>query len=231
MAAELVRYEAARRALAEAHRVDEVKSIRHKATAMQAYAKQAKDGELIAFATDIRLRAEQRAGELLQAMRERGERQKPGDNPRGVNGSRAEPLPPKLSDLGVTKKESARWQKLAAMPEEDFERTVAAAKEKAVRATEAPPKDRAPGTKKATGRSNKANAEKPPTADQSQLASVAAYFAFDGNDDERIDCCITHCSAIIHFVLLNIADEKRSVLLAEFRSLIDEKESKMRGAG
>ncbi len=117
---DLVKYNEARNALVAAHQVDEVKSIRDKALAMQAYAQQAKDTELISYATEIRLRAERRAGELLRDM-EKHE----GGRPKKT-GNKSQPVfQPKLAELGVTKAQSSRWQKLADLPEDKFEARVA----------------------------------------------------------------------------------------------------------
>lgn len=121
----LVRYEAARAALAEAHRVDEVKDIRDKALAIAAYAKQANDTAMVEWATEIKVRAERRAGELLAVMDK-------NTGARGFGKSaivRDDSTPPTLPELGISLDQSSRWQKLAAVPAEQFEKAVEAAKE------------------------------------------------------------------------------------------------------
>jgi len=55
-------------ALAAAHRVDEVNSIRDKAEAVRVYAKQEGGFELQNEAAEIRIRAEHRAGDLLASQ-------------------------------------------------------------------------------------------------------------------------------------------------------------------
>jgi hypothetical protein len=121
----LIRYDAARRALAAAHRVDEVKRIHDKATALLAYAKQAGDFGLQNQAAEIRIRAERRAGELLVDMQTSGERQaKERGRPAKLSS------PTTLPKLGITRDQSSKWQRLARMIDDaTFEEAVARAKE------------------------------------------------------------------------------------------------------
>lgn len=132
----LIRYEAARTALAEAHRVDEVKDIRDKAEAMAAYARQAKDQDLILWATEIKVRAERRAGEMLSSM-EKSTGSK--FNGRGPDGEvrRSHDDTATLADIGISKIQSSRWQSLASMSDEHFETAVATAKDTAGQVTTA----------------------------------------------------------------------------------------------
>jgi hypothetical protein len=121
-------YDTARRALAEAREIDEVKSIRDKALAMKVYAEQAKDRQLINHAIEIQLRAERRAGEMLREMEKNKGGAEKGVGRRGVNNAVApnDRIPPaKLSDLGITKTQSSNWQRLGALSEEDFEQKIA----------------------------------------------------------------------------------------------------------
>ena len=113
-----------RKALAEASRVDEVKTIHDKAIAMKLYAKQAKDMDLIRRATEIRLRAERRGGELLADLKKNGGRANKGNPDKIKKSTKATFTPPTLTDLGVTKQQSSRWQKIAALPEAEFESRV-----------------------------------------------------------------------------------------------------------
>lgn len=133
MTAALARYDAARAALAAATRVDEVKSVRDKAEALALYARQARDTELLDRATELRLRAERRAGELLGVMAQMGERARRGGDRKSK--SRSGILT--LAEMGVTPNQSARWQQLALIDEPAFEMLVAQRKAEAVKAAEA----------------------------------------------------------------------------------------------
>jgi phage N-6-adenine-methyltransferase len=134
----LVRYEAARNALAECVRVDEVKMIHDKAMAMQVYARQAKDRELIGYATEIRLRAERCAGELLAGM-EKAKGTRGQLIGRSVIGGNITEPPideiPTLPEMGISKKQSSQWQKLAGLDEPEFETHVEEIKARTVRST------------------------------------------------------------------------------------------------
>lgn len=118
MTTNLIKYEAARMALAECKSIDEVKSWSDKAAAMQAYGRMAKDKTLELDASEIRIRAERRLGELLVAQKSGDGLAKPGPkNNSVVSNDRI----PTLKEAGISKDLSARAQNLAAVPEDEFE--------------------------------------------------------------------------------------------------------------
>lgn len=119
-------YLEARRALAKAARIDEVKKIRDKSIAMEVYAHQAQDSELLGFATEMRKRAERRIGELMEEMRQAGLLAK-GARERGTKRgtTRVSEKPASLADQGVEKGLADRARKAYAMEERQFEAFVA----------------------------------------------------------------------------------------------------------
>lgn len=125
---ELVKYDAACRAIAEARAVDEVKDIRDKATALAAYGRVAKNKELELDAAEIRIRAERRLGEIMAMQRESGELARPPGSNQHKKVDRViekpEANPPTLADVGIDKNLADRARKLAAVASEDFERTL-----------------------------------------------------------------------------------------------------------
>lgn len=101
----------AAQALEEAKSIDDIKEIRDKAEAVRVYAKAAHAGlELQNTAAEIKLRAERKAGEYIAGLRLHG----------GDHCSESCVPKPKLTELGVTKVQSHRWQLLAVVPEKSF---------------------------------------------------------------------------------------------------------------
>jgi N6-adenosine-specific RNA methylase IME4 len=119
----LVKYEAARAALAAACRVDEVVKVRHWAEQLKLRARQAKDRSMIADAAELQLTAERRLGEML--IKAKGAGQVTRGHPKG-RCSGPEQLPVvRLDEAGIDRKLSASAQKLAAVPERRFAAMVA----------------------------------------------------------------------------------------------------------
>lgn len=131
MSAALIKYDAACRALAECKAIDEVKAWADKAAAMQAYGRMSQDKTLEVDAAEIRIRAERRLGEMLNEQKADGGLNR-GARVAGNKAGAGQSSPavviddrrPKLADAGISKDLSSRAQKLAAVPEAEFEAEV-----------------------------------------------------------------------------------------------------------
>lgn len=128
---ELVRYNAACRAVAAAKTLDEAKDIRDKAVAMAAYARQAKNRDLEADAIEIRMRATRRLDQLRQTQK-----QTVGLNV-GTRGNlkhgRVDDKPT-LASQGIDKNLAHQARTLGALSDDKFEEIVSDARDAVARA-------------------------------------------------------------------------------------------------
>lgn len=130
---ELILYDAACRALAEATRVDEVKDVRDKALAVQLYGRMAGDKQLEINGAEIRIRAERRMGQLLAEMAERGERATTGGDRQSIVATADNA--PTLAELGIPRDLSSRAQAIATIPDAEFEAELAQHREEGAAVT------------------------------------------------------------------------------------------------
>ena len=120
MAAALLKYDAACRALAEAVTADEVMTIRLEAKAIEVVARVAKDVTLEIGARKLRTRAEIKLGDMLAEAEAAGLIASRGGQTKN-KGSDSEPSPATLKEIGVDKKLSARSRRLSDLGHEAVE--------------------------------------------------------------------------------------------------------------
>jgi len=118
---ELILLNKATRTLAQATTIDEVKDLRDKATAVKAYIQKAQLGQqLLIDAAVFRLRAERRLGEMLVALQladaAPGNQYTDSQDPSTMPSDTVF-----LRDLGISKQDSSRSQRIAGLPHETFE--------------------------------------------------------------------------------------------------------------
>jgi len=107
----------------------EVKELRNKADAIRVYSKQAKNKQLEIDATEIRLKAERKIGELMQKQRDAGLMNNGAQgNPNGQGAKlvRGEKYPAQttLAENGIDKNLAKRARKLYRVPPKEFEKTI-----------------------------------------------------------------------------------------------------------
>jgi phage N-6-adenine-methyltransferase len=123
----LVKWDNARQAIIEAKSVDELAEIVNMAEAYRYALKQAKEApEVVNAATEIKIRAERRAGEFLKNMHKNTGQLKRGPQlPQSTGTTTAT-----LAEMGITKDQSSKWQRLASIPEEQFEENIETIKDR-----------------------------------------------------------------------------------------------------
>lgn len=122
----LAQYDAARAALADATRIDEVLPLIDEFELAKVRARQIKDQTLLADATEFQLRAERRLGQVLEAAKAAGLFKQ------GKRKTASEEVSPRptLEEAGIDHKLSSRAQKRAGIAEQAFEAMVQRTRER-----------------------------------------------------------------------------------------------------
>jgi len=132
---QIVRYDAMIYAIGECHKIDEVKDLRDKAMALELYAKQARNTDAERKASEVRLRAERRTGELLKELARATpvEAGSQGGNAKAANtlpesvalptmrSATPSPYSKALQQTGISTQAASRYQALANVPAPVFE--------------------------------------------------------------------------------------------------------------
>jgi len=117
----IIKLENATRMLAEIRTIDGARKLIDLAEAARVYARKVELGlEAQNHAAEIKLRAQRRAGEILDHMKDTGERQTEGGDRKSLLQDETM-IPPTLDDLGIDRVDAHRWQTIASLPEEMFE--------------------------------------------------------------------------------------------------------------
>jgi hypothetical protein len=91
------------------------------AVALEAYAKQANNMEAERQCALIRVRAERKCGQMLRAT-PKAHGGRPVET--CTNSEQVNDATKTLDDMGISRKQSSEWQKLAKVPEEEFEAAI-----------------------------------------------------------------------------------------------------------
>lgn len=107
-------------AIEQAHSVIDLRKIRDQAEAYRYALKVAGESrEVVRKAEEIKLRAERRAGEILL----KSPKQRPGSYQQKQRSiADTVDIPPSYKELGITKMDALKWQRVASIPAKEFER-------------------------------------------------------------------------------------------------------------
>ncbi|MDA0195910.1 MAG: hypothetical protein O2887_17970 [Bacteroidetes bacterium] len=112
----LEKFNKAREAISLANSVDELALIADQAEALRYAALQAKQSiNVVNEASEIKFRAERRAGELIKEGQERGDIRNHGQRGSSCTG---------VEQLGITRKQSSTFKKVASIPEVEFDKQI-----------------------------------------------------------------------------------------------------------